>query len=144
MGAKSKSRGFRACDTIGLIISIVFGALVAALFASGLIPFITTAVWILLGLAGLLLIFLVSGLYLAASSSDSSSLRKCICKSALCLLAGTIGTIILAIIALSVELITTSVIVIVIIGLLAFFFALMVLGIISFIRCIVGKLCYGD
>jgi len=143
MSNNSRNCGFRACESIGLIISIVFGVLVAALFASGLIPFITTAVWILFGLAVLFLVFLVSGVYFAALSV-APALQKCICKNALCLLAGTIGTIISAIVALSIELVFTLIAVIVIIGFLAFFFALMILGLIALIRCIVDKLCCGE
>lgn len=137
----SKSSGFRACDTIGIIISIVFGVVVAALFASGLIPLITTVVWILFGLGAGFLIFLVSGVYLATAVDSDSVLRKCICKNALCLLAGSIGTIILATVALAITLDIASIAVIVIIGVLAFFFALMVLVLIALIKCIVNKLC---
>ena len=50
---------FTACRCIGILISIVLGALIGVLYAFNLITFITIALWIVFGLGILFLIFLV-------------------------------------------------------------------------------------
>jgi hypothetical protein len=135
-------KGFDACGSIGLVVSIVFGALIGVLFNLGLIPFIVTTVWIVFGLAVLALILLVWGVYLA-SVSPPGVLRICVDRKGLCLLAGIIGTLIFSIVALSITL-TTTILITIIIAILAFFFALMLLAIIALLRCIIVNLVPGN
>lgn len=130
---------FGACSCLGLVISLFFGAIVGVLFALDYIPFITTIVWVVFGLAVLTLILLVAGVYLGAVSFPDV-LKRCLSANALCLLAGTIGTILAAIVALSVVLNPALLAVDFIISILAFFFALMIIGLISLIYCIVLRL----
>ncbi|HAN21651.1 MAG TPA: hypothetical protein DCP51_08280 [Clostridiales bacterium] len=132
--------GFSACSCLGVVISLIFGTLVAVLFALNLIPLINTVVWIVFGLAVLILLLLVLGVFLGAVTL-SGALRKCLCKNALCLLTGVIGTIISAIVALSIVLNPALILVVIFTGILAFFFALMTIGLIAFIKCIICMLC---
>ncbi len=125
------------------MVSIVFGVLVAVLFNLGLIPGITTIVWIVFGLSVLALILLVWGGYLSAVSIPGI-LRICISRNGVCLLAGIIGTLISAIIALSITLVTSSILITVFIGIAAFFFALMIIALIALLRCIIVNLFPGE
>lgn len=132
--------GFRACSCIGVLISIVFGALIGVLFAFDYITFISTIVWIVFGLGVLNLLFLIIGVYLAAVTFPDL-LKRCCCANAICWLAGIIGTIIAAIVALSIVLDTALLAVIIVIAIMAFFFALMLIGLIAIVQCIVCNLC---
>ena len=139
MSCKDKC-GFSACGCLGIVISIVFAAIIAVLFAFGLIPFIVTVTWIAFGLAVLALIILIIGIY-SAALCPHNALQKCICRNAICLLAAIIGTIISAIAALAIVLIPIFISVIILVAIGAFFFALMMIGLIAFISCIVCRLC---
>ncbi len=135
-----KGCGFQACGCLGILISIVIGAIVGVLFAFGFIPFIVVSVWIAFGIAAVVLILLIAGLYLASAHS-CSPLSKCLCQNGICLMVGAIGTLITALAALSIVLTPGSILVAALIALGALFFALTILSLISFIVCLVKKLC---
>ncbi|HOJ48593.1 MAG TPA: hypothetical protein PLD48_06985 [Bacillota bacterium] len=139
----SCKKNFDACGSIGILISIVFGALIAVLFNLGLITFLNIAVWIVFGLSVLFLILLVAGVYLSAVSIPGV-LRYCVSKNGLCLLAATIGTLISAIVALSIVLNPASILITIFIAVFAFFFALMIIALIALLRCIITNLFPGD
>lgn len=139
----SCNRNFDACGSIGIVISVVIGALVAVLFNLGFIPGITTVVWVVFGLSVLTLILLVWGAYLSAVSIPGV-LRICVSRNGICLLAGIIGTLISAIIALSIVLVPASILITIFIGIFAFFFALMIIGLIALLRCIIVNLFPGE
>lgn len=129
--------GFNACGFAGIVISIVFGAIIGVLFAFGYIPAIVTSTWIAFGLAILTLIFLVSGVLLSGVSEQPNALSRCLYKNTTCLLAGIIGTIISTLAALSIVLNPAFVSVITLVAIGAFFFSLMIIALIGFINCIV-------
>jgi hypothetical protein len=126
------------CGCFGIQTALIFGALIGILFAFGLIPGIIFAIWIAFGLAVLSLIFLIAGVFIAASDK-AKVLEKCLRKNISCLLAGIIGTIIIAIALLSITIVVTNLIA-AIVALGAFFFALLIIGLISFISCIIDRL----
>jgi len=130
----------KACSCIGLIISIVFAAIIGTLFALNLITSIVVSVWIAFGLGVLGLIILTTGAFLGAVTFPNA-LTSCLCKNGNCLLAGAIGTIISALIALSFTLSSTGVFAIIIIILLAFFFALMIVALVALLSCIICRMC---
>lgn len=132
--------GFGCCCLVGVIISVVIGIAVGLLFAFGFIPNIVTSVWIAFGLSVFTLIVLITAM-LVAACCESDALKKCLRKNVLCLLVGIIGTLVTALVALSITLITSSIIVAIIMGLGAFFASLMLIALISFILCVVGNLC---
>lgn len=122
-------------DWLSIIISILFGAIIGILFAFGFIPGIVIATWISFGLAVLTLIFLVTGVFLGAVTR-SQILWRCLRAKTEFLLVGIVGTLITSLAALSIILLPSiSVIILVAIG--AFFFALMIIGLIFLIKCIV-------
>ncbi|MPN25107.1 hypothetical protein SDC9_172514 [bioreactor metagenome] len=131
---------FSACSCLGVVISIIFGAVIGVLFAFDLIPFITTALWIVFGLGVLALIFLLIAV-LVGAATGSPALSKCLCSNALCLLVGTIGTIVSSVIALSFVLEATSIFAAAIVAIVAFFLAFMLIGLIAMIACIASELC---
>jgi hypothetical protein len=88
------------CAIIGIILGIVFGAVVGILFAFDVIQFITTVVWIVFGLGVLILILLILGLFIGAATGHNA-LSKCLHKYTSCLLTGVLGTIIFSIISLA-------------------------------------------
>lgn len=140
MSCNNERCGFSACSCIGVVISIVFGAIVGILFAFCFIPFIVTAIWIAFGIGVLALILLVLGVFLGAVTAPNA-LSKCLCRNTTCLLVGIFGTIISAIAALSIWLIPVCIPVIALVTIAAFFFSLLVIGLIAFISCVVCKMC---
>jgi len=128
-----------ACSCIGIIISILLATIVGVLFAFGLIPAIVVSAWIAFGIGVFVLIVLIAGLYLAAVN-PRSALSKCLCQNAICMLIGSIGTIVTALAGLSILLIICiPVIVLVAVG--AFFLSLLLQSLICFIICLVKKMC---
>jgi len=133
--------GFSACCCIGLLISVVFGAVVGVLFAFEYICFIRIAAWIAFGFGVLTLVLLIFGLF-SASVNPPSALSRCLCKYTSCLLVGIIGTIITALAALVIVLNPACISVITLVAIGAFFFALMIIALIALIRCIICKMCF--
>jgi len=128
-----------------VVVSVVVATVVALLFAFGFVPNIVTAVWIVFGFAVLNLIFLVVGLF-GASIFRRTLLGRCLCCNGTILLVGIFGTIILALAALSITLVVTSIPIIILIALGAFFAALMVIEFIALLSCLINGLCcrFGD
>ena len=132
----------RRCQEVSvleIVLSILLAIGVAVLYYFALIPFITTALWIIFGLAVLELIFLVAGLF-TASIFRRTPLARCLyCRGAI-YLAGIIGTIIMTLVCLSITLITTSILVDVLIGLVVFFAVLMTIELVTILCCIIAGL----
>ncbi len=125
---------------IVVLVSIVVATIVALLFAFGFIPNITTAIWIVFGFAALDLILLVVGLY-GGGLVRRSLLGKCMCCYGTLLLVAAIATLALAVIALSITLVITSIPIIVLIALGAFFATVLAVGFISLLVCLINGLC---
>ena len=128
------------CGCLGVVISAIFGIIAGVLFAFGFIPFVLTTAWIVLGLAVLTLLILV-GTVIAVNARECSDLSKCLCKNGACLLTGVVGTILTSIVSLSVVLDVASVPVIVLVAVVAFFFALMLIGLTSLLACFLCERC---
>lgn len=124
---------------IAVTIGIVFGAVIGILFAFIPIPFMGTAIWIAFGLGVLALVALIIEIFIAGVTAPNVS-SKCLHKGTGLLLVGAIGTIISSIVALSITLTPTLIAVITIIAIVAFFFALMVVALISVLLCIASRL----
>jgi len=136
----SQQNNSTVCCIIGILIGLIIGIIIGVLFAFGYIPYITTAVWIAFGLAALSLIIIVAAVLLAVST-NSKLLAKCLKHNITCLIVGTLGTLISALAALSIELNTAYLSVAILIGIGAFFTSLMLIALIIFILCIVDNLC---
>ncbi len=139
MGCNNRC-GFSACGCLGVVLSVVFGAVIGVLFAFLYIPAITTVAWMAFGLSVLVLIFTLAAVYLGGLYSHTA-LARCLCRNTACLLVGTIGTLITSIAALAIVLNPASIAVSALVALGAFFFALMIIALVAFIQCIICKIC---
>jgi hypothetical protein len=128
------------CKILTIVFSIILGIITGISFAFGQVPFITTAIGIMLALAFLILALLITGMYTAASHSRNL-LASCFCHSTVFLLTGIIGTIITSIIALSVRLCIRSIFDIILVSIVTLFFIITLGGFICIILCIKEKLC---
>lgn len=127
--------GSTGCGILGVVLSIIFGVVIGLLFSLGFIPFIVTAAWISFGLSVFILGFLLIYV-LVAGITKCNALIKCLSNNTTCLLVGIIGTLISSIAALAIVLSTEFISVAVLVGIGAFFFALMLTGLIGFINCV--------
>ena len=118
--------------TLGVILSILFGVGVGLLFFNGFLPTITTGVILAAAVAGASLILF----WISALCRKPYTDTDCACENFGLLLTGAIGTLVSAFIIFSVTLVVTSTIFAILIGLAAFFFALTLVGIVSYIGCL--------
>ena len=121
------------CGIISAILGVISGIIVSVLFSFGLLPVITTALWISLGLSGLVLLYI-----LALSLFNFNSISRCLSKSISLLLTGSIGTILSVLAISAIVLDITSVISIVLVGITAFFLIFLV----SSVACVISR-CSG-
>lgn len=126
------------CGIIGTVLGIIFGIIVASLFAAGSTPLIVTAIWIAFAVAGATLILLMIMLPISACGT-CMRLVICLKRSLTCLLIGTIGTVVTSIAALAIVLEITAMSMIFLIGLGTFFFTMLLSGLVSFFKCLAGN-----
>lgn len=126
-----------SCNFAGIVVSILVGIAAGLLFAFGLLPSVLVAVWVSLVLAFVLLAYILA---LTARGAGRGT-GTCQCRNVLPLLLAVLGTIALAIIALSVTLAATSALSAVLIGLGAAFVAGMLTQLFCLIRCLVNRSC---
>ena len=118
--------------TMGVILSILFGVAAGFLFFNGFLPTITFGA-IVAGVVALVAFVLF---WISVISRKPYTDSDCVCENFGLLLTGAFGTLITAFIIFSVTLVTTSTIFAILVGLLAFFFALTIAGIVSYIACL--------
>ena len=126
---------------IEVLISIVIGIIAGIVFTNGLLVTVTTfAIVALVGTAVISLIFtlLILG---AKAFGKCNGFERCICKIGGCLLASIVGTLIVGIILLIIEISTGSIASILSVGFSAFFFVWMVLSTVSLIGCLIRDIC---
>lgn len=126
---------------IEVLISIVIGIIAGIVFTNGLLVTVTTfAIVALVGTAVISLIFtlLILG---AKAFGKCNGFERCICKIGGCLLASIVGTLIVGIILLIIEISTGSIASILSVGFSAFFFVWMVLSTVSLICCLIRDIC---
>lgn len=126
---------------IEVLISIVIGIIAGIVFTNGLLVTVTTfAIVALVGAAVISLIFtlLILG---AKALGKCNGFERCICKIGGCLLASIVGTLIVGIILLIIEISTGSIASILSVGFSAFFFVWMVLSTVSLIGCLIRDIC---
>ena len=116
----------------GVILSIIFGVAAGFLFFNGFLPTITTGV-IVSGIVAAIALVLF---WISIISRKPYTDNDCVCENFGLLLTGALGTIITTFIILSVTLVVTSPIFAILVGVAAFFFALAIAGIVSYLGCI--------
>lgn len=126
----------RDCNCILILaIAAVLGIIVGVVAFNVAIPGIIIAISVTLALSALILILLTK---LVVKVKD----YDCLCNYLRCLALGIVGTIITAIIALSVTIVTGSIAIAILLGLLTAFGLTTLLSFVGLILCIVEKDCY--
>ena len=114
---------------LSVVLSLVFAAATGVLYYMTYLPNIITAVIIALALAGLILLLAGAGCLFSPPG-----LRYCTGKTAGCLLLGILGTVLTGTGALATTLNVSSAMDIVLISFGAFFFGLMLLSFLQYLR----------
>lgn len=108
------------CGIIGSIIGIISGIIVSVLFYFGFVPLISSSIWILLGVSGIVLI------YILLLSIFNLNLLKFLCKSIKYLAICSLGSILSVIVLSTIVLETTSIIITILIGIATFFLVFLI------------------
>lgn len=127
-------------NSFGVILSILFGVAAGFLFFNGLLPTITTGVIV----AGIVAIVALILFWVSIITRKPYTDNDCVCENFGLLLTGALGTLVTTFIILSVTLVVTSPIFALLIGVAAFFFALTIAGIVSYLDCIADCGCDCD
>lgn len=118
------------CTVLALILGAIAGVAAAFLLITGSL----TLTPLLLAVA-----FAVAVVYLGVLVATASARRAaagCLCRTLGVLLAGILGTVASAVILLLAGIVATSVISAILVGVLAFFFVLMIVGAACYVRCL--------
>ena len=124
---------------LAAVVSIFLGIIIGVLFFFGFIPTIIPGIWIAFGIAVLSFI----GVTIIATMNDREVMR-CLCQYGRCLLTGIVGTILTTIVALVIELTIGEILPTIIIAILGFFFILLIIAIVLFIRCLIELNCHNN
>ncbi len=119
--------------TIGAVIaSVIIGVVTAFLQITGIITATPAFLWVVFGIAVGYLAVLVAATALARRTERAN----CLCNSIKALLAGILGSILLATVLLAVGIVATSILSAILVGLLLFFFALTLTSSACLITCL--------
>lgn len=121
-----------------IIIGAIAGVIIGLLFFFALIPGIITAIIVGLIFAAISLILIT---VIAAFAEKNA--EKCVCKDGKCIVIGSIGTIVLGIVALAITLTTGSVGVAILIGLLGAFLVGTIISLLFLGLCLAKSNCKG-
>ena len=124
----------RDCTAFALIVSAIIGVVAAFLLITGTITITPIVLYVALGVAGAGLIALA----LRAYGHRCSDAGRACCRAITAVLAGIVGTIVLATVLLIVGITATSVVSAILVGLLLFFLSLIITAAICLIRCLSG------
>ena len=117
-----------SCTLLAVISAAILGVVAAFLFISGTIAVTTAFLWVALGIG----IVYLAGL---VSTRRCAEPTGCLCRALDALLAGVLGTILLALVLLAVGIVATSVLSAVLVGVLVFFLWLTVASAACYVRC---------
>lgn len=121
---------------VTVIIGLIFGIIVGYNAFLTLLPGIVTAIWIALGI-GLGTLVLLTLISLIACGKK----EKCICKNGICIAIPAVGTVITAIIGLTITITAESVGIAVLIGLGVLFLTITILNLLRLILCLINENC---
>ena len=120
------------CTLFAVITAAILGVIAAFLQISGVITVTTAFLWVALGIG----VVYLAGLLAASVLRRDSAGAPCLCRALNTLLAGILGTILLALVLLAVGITATSVLSAVLVGLLVFFLWLTVAASACYVRCV--------
>lgn len=136
-----RSRGISILSIIfSVIISVMSGIVIALLFFFLFIPFIRTAIWIVLGLT-VIILFSLFDIAVLSSITRCTFLRTCICHHVKTVFILALITLIFCLASLSIVL-TNFISVTILIGFGAFFFGLMLFSFYHLVKCLLMKECH--
>ena len=125
------------CLIAAVIISVILGVVGAFLQITGMITVTPAFLWVLLGIAVVYLGVLV----LSAALTCGEEASGCFCSILNVLLAGILGTALLAVVLLGIGIVATSILSAILVGLLLFFFVLMLTGAANLVRSLTNCGC---
>ncbi len=117
------------CITLSIVASLVIGVVAAFLRITAVITVTPAFLWVLLGVALVYIAVTLIGVSLNGNPA-------CCCPALRAALAGALGTALFSIVLLGITFAATSVIGAIIVGLLLFFFALLITATVCYIKCI--------
>ena len=123
-----------SCTAITVAVSVILGIITALLTVTGNFVVTPALLW---AAAGVALVYIAVAL-IAAAGTGCSQIRECICSALAVLLTGALGTVLTAVILLTIDIAATSVIGAIITGLLVLFFSLTLGSTACLARCIAG------
>ena len=121
-----------SCTLWALIAGVILGVIAAFLQITGAITVTTAFVWVAFGIG---LAFL--GILTATAAVRPTGLQDC-CDGLNALLAGALGSVLLAVILLAAGIVATSVVSAIAVGLLVFFLSLTLGASACYVRCVLG------
>ena len=119
------------CTVAAFVAALVIGVVTAFLQITGTITVTVPFLWVLFGIA----VVYLGILLLTTAFSQYCVLRNCRCTTLNTVLIGILGTVLFTLILLAVGIVATSVISAILVGLLLFFFTLILTGTACMIRC---------
>lgn len=127
-------RNTYGCDSgmMGVVLSILFGVAAGFLFSNEFLPTVIFGAIVAAVVAVVALILF----WVSVISRKPYSETNCVCENFGLLLTGIIGTLITAFTVFSIALVVGSTFSAILVGLLAFFFALTLAGIVSYLACV--------
>ena len=118
------------CTLAAIIVSAILGVLATLFQITGIITVAPVFLWVAFGIGVVYLAVLV----IAGALQGRQGTGDCFCDTLDVLLAGILGSILLAVVLLAVGIVATSVISAILVGLLVFFFALTLTATACFVR----------
>ena len=120
------------CPVLALIVSAIIGVLAAFFQITGVITVAPVFLWVVFGISVVYLAVQV----LAAVLRRDCEMRRCTCASLQTVLAGILGAALISLILLAVGITATSVLSALLVGLLLFFFSLILTGTACYVNCV--------
>lgn len=126
-----------SCLLAAVIASVIVGVVTAFLQIIGVITVTTAFLWVVLGVA----VVYLGVLLVAAALSGGEEASECLCATLNALLAGILGTALLAVVLLAVGIAAASILSAVLVGALLFFFSLLLTGTACLVRSLMNCGC---
>ena len=128
------------CSLLAIGASAIVGIIATLLTITAIITVTPAFLWVLLGIA---VVYLAVN-FAVAASFKCRRLCNCIETPLSLVLAGILGTILLSIVLLAITFPATSVLGAIIVGVLLFFFSLLITSTVCLIKCLFGVEAYDD
>lgn len=122
------------CTGLAIVASIIIGIITSFLVYTATVTVTPAFLWVLFGIA----VVWLAVILFTTSVTRKRGIRDCLCSILPVLLAGILGTILIAVILLAITFAATSVIGAIIAGLLLLFFSLIITTTACLVKCAAG------